>query len=442
MIIHKMLTERDLVYRPRLRHRNSPRLPAQRIDAPNLTANVPPVSDAAPHPSPTGWPAGLVALVPVYNHARTVGDVVRELRSVGAHVIVVDDGSQDGSGQAAADAGAEVLTHAHNQGKGAALRTGFAHAASKGYRQVLSVDADGQHPLSASLLLVHAAHDHTTIYVGCRQMDDAPAVSRFGRWWSNVWSWIACNVWVGDSQSGLRIYPLPFVNQLPHSANRYSYEVEVLVRGVWAGLLVEPISVPVIYQPDRVSHFHKLRDTWRTACLFSRLVTRRLWPKKHTVLVERKKLSVKEKIHALIASGLAPGPAGAACALGAAIGVAPIPGLQFAAAVFFAWRLKFNMPLVLLTSNLSFGPLLFVWGAICSALGAWMRTGKSFIDNYHAIFAEFQSKGTSVSGINELMFTFIGDWFLGSLIVIPVVAGIMGALGFTVFYLARRGMAA
>lgn len=404
-------------------------MPPQSLEPSAQAETAPPrgTTESAP------WPVGMVAVVPVYNHAATVGAVVRGLKDLGAHVLVVDDGSGDGSGDAARAAGAEVLVHPLNQGKGVALRTAFTHAAAAGYVQALTVDADGQHPIAEAGRLARAAGDLTTIYVGERRMERAPFVSRFGRWWSNIWSWIACGTWVGDSQSGLRVYPLPATSELAGSARRYSYEVEVLVRGVWAGLLVQPVGVAVEYPADRVSHFHKLKDNWRTACTFTRLVARRLWPKRHRILVQRMKPTFKERLHAILTSGLQPWPAACACALGAAIGVAPIPGLQFAMAAFLSWRLGLNIPLVMLCSNLSFGPLLFVWGAICSSLGVWLRTGAPLWDSYHAIFAEFQAKGTTVSGINQLMWTFIGDWFLGSLIVVPVIAVVFGALGYGVF---------
>ncbi len=380
----------------------------------------------------------MVAVVPVFNHAATVAAVVSGLRELGAHVLVVDDGSQDGSGEAAGQAGGEVLVHARNQGKGVALRTAFAHAAAAGYRQALTCDADGQHPIAEAARLATAASDLTTLYIGERRMDAAPASSRFGRWWSNIWSWIACGTWMGDSQSGLRVYPLPATCALAGNARRYSYEVEVLVRGVWSGLLVQPISVAVRYPADRISHFHKVKDNWRTACTFTRLVTRRLWPRPHRILVARPKPRLRERLRAILTSGLEPWPAAAACALGAAIGVAPIPGLQFAMAAFLSWRLGLNIPLVMLCSNLSFGPLLFVWGAVASSLGVWLRTGAPLWESYHAIFAEFQAKGTSVSGINQLMLTFLGDWALGSLIVVPVIALLFGALGYGVFRMVGR----
>ena len=405
------------------------------LDPPGVTARVLRVMT---EPTYGSWPARMVAVVPVFNHAATVGAVVAGLKALGARVLVVDDGSSDGSGDAARAAGGEVLLHAVNQGKGVALRTAFTHAAAAGYRQALTCDADGQHPIAEAARLADAAKDLTTIYVGERRMGHAPFLSRFGRWWSNIWSWIACGAWVGDSQSGLRVYPLPATSSLAGNARRYSYEVEVLVRGVWAGLLVQPLSVAVEYPPDRVSHFHKLKDNWRTALTFTRLVTRRLWPKRHHILVERPKFTLKQRMHAVLTSGLEPWPAGFACALGAAIGVAPIPGLQFASAAFLSWLLRLNIPLVMMCSNLSFGPLLFVWGAISSSLGVWMRTGAPVWESYHAIFAEFQAKGTTFDGINQLMWTFLGDWVLGSLIVVPVIALLFGAIGYGVFRVVGR----
>ncbi len=407
-----------------------PHQPAEKIDGHAI---------AVPVQKSGSWPSDqMIAVVPVFNHVATVGAVVSGLRALGAHVLVVDDGSSDGSGDAARAAGGEVITHSVNQGKGVALRKAFAHATEAGYRQALTCDADGQHPIPEAARLAAIANDDTTIYIGERQMAHAPASSRIGRWWSNIWCWIACGVWVGDSQSGLRVYPLPATGELAGNARRYSYEVEVLVRGVWAGLLVHPIPVAVEYPPDRISHFHKLKDNWRTACTFARLVTRRLWPQRHRILVARPTLTLRQRLRAILTSGLEPWSAGAACALGAAIGVAPIPGLQFGMAAFLSWRLRLNIPLVMLCSNLSFGPLLFVWGAISSSLGVWLRTGAPLWESYHTIFAEFQAKGTSISGINQLMMTFIGDWFLGSVIVVPVVAIIAGAMGYFIFRTVRR----
>jgi uncharacterized protein (DUF2062 family) len=272
-------------------------------------------------------------------------------------------------------------------------------------------------------------------------MADAPLVSRCGRWWSNLWTWIACGAWPGDSQSGLRIYPLPLTKALRVKAGRFAFEVEVLVRAVWAGLAVHPVPVAVLYPADRVSHFHKWYDNWRTVWTFTRLVTRRCQPWPQRKLVKRPRPRLRD----LLLGGLEPWPAAQACALGSAIGVAPLPGLQFVLAAFLSWWLRLNIPLVMFMSNLSFGPLLFVWGALQSALGNWMRTGASPLDTYHWLFAEFSARVGSVAGFSdrflillELMRTFLLDWLLGSLVVVPLVAVLAGGLGYAIAALAAR----
>lgn len=221
--------------------------------------------------SPEPWPADLVVLVPVYNHAATVGAVVAAARALGAAVLVVDDGSTDGSGEVVA--GAIVVRLERNRGKGAALARGLAEAASRGYARALACDADGQHPPEAVALLAGtAAADPAALWLGVRRMGHAPLASRIGRWWTNVGTWLACGLWPRDNQTGLRIYPLPAMDRLAVRAGRYSYEVESTVRAVWAGIAVRTCEVPVLYPVDRVSHFRGWRDSLRAFATFARLV--------------------------------------------------------------------------------------------------------------------------------------------------------------------------
>jgi glycosyltransferase involved in cell wall biosynthesis len=229
------------------------------------------------------WPPGMAVLVPVYNHAATVGQVVREAMALGAPVLVVDDGSTDGSGQAAAEAGGEVITLPVNQGKAAALRSGMAEAQRRGFRQILTADADGQHPTVEIRNLAQRAKDEpAAIHIGARDMRSAPFISRLGRFLSNSWSLLACGAWLGDSQSGLRVYPLPATTALDAPADRYAYEIEVLVRAAWARIPVRTLRVAVIYPEDRVSHFGKFRDNIRGGLVLCRLCWYRLCPWKGT----------------------------------------------------------------------------------------------------------------------------------------------------------------
>jgi uncharacterized protein (DUF2062 family) len=370
----------------------------------------------------------MLSMVPVYNHASTVAAVVGQLRALGATVLVIDDGSADGSGEAAAAAGAEVVRLPLNRGKGAALRRGFELAAARGYTRVLTCDADLQHPPAAvrALCAQVAGADPHAILVGSREMSAAPAASRFGRRWSDLWTWIACGAWPGDSQSGLRSYPLPDSALLPVTAERYAFEVEVLVRAVWAGMSIVPVSVPVAYPPGRISHFRAFADNRRTAAAFARLVMRRLLPLPHRQQVVRSRPTLR----ALLLGGLQPLPAAAAAALGAGCAVAPVPGLQSLLTAFIAWRLGLNLPLALLMSNLSFGPLLPMWAALAASIGMWLRLGEPPWHSWPALSAELMAHHQTMAALLALGQRFFLDWLLGSLVVVPVVMATAGLIAY------------
>ena len=378
------------------------------------------------------WPSGIVALVPVYNHHQAVGVVVAQLRAVGASVLVIDDGSTDGSHAVAEQAGGTVHRLHRNCGKGEALRTGLALASSLGYQHAVSVDADGQHPTAAALRLACAAGSPTTILVGCRDMQLAPRVSRFGRWWSNLWVWLCCGAWVGDSQSGLRAYPLPNATRLAVRAGHYAWEVEVLVRAVWAGLSVEHLPVPVIYPPDRVSHFHAARDNLRTAWAFFRLSLRRFWP-----WHERLAMGTPRRWRQILGGNLAPAKTAQACALGAALGIAPLPGMQMMLCIALAWRWRLNIPLTVLISNHTFGPMLALWYAVATALGLRLITREPLRTAFQHIHGEL----LHAHGWHDILVPLrscLAAWLLGSVVLMAVVAPLAGLVGYLVARRAQR----
>ena len=222
------------------------------------------------------WPADMVVLIPVYNHGNTVAQVVCEAQALGATVVVVDDGCTDHSAEEARAAGATVLVHQTNQGKAAGLLTGMRWAQEHGYSRVFTIDADGQHPSDEIPTLLAASEKAPeAVIIGRRDMSVAPRANRFGRWMSNAGVWCCSGKKVGDSQSGMRIYPLPLSLQLPVSAHGYTFEVEILVRAAWAGTPIIPVDVRVIYPDDRITHFHRLRDNSLFTRVFIRLFVRR-----------------------------------------------------------------------------------------------------------------------------------------------------------------------
>ena len=228
-------------------------------------------------------PLRYVIVIPAYNHGTQVRRVVEKTLQLGLPVIVVDDGSTDSTPQVLASlSNITVIRHQENQGKGASLLTGFV-AALRLADWVITIDADGQHNPEDILPLIQAVPEgQRSLVIGKRTKmghGNVPWTSRWGRRFANFWVWASCGRWFSDSQSGLRVYPLPETLHLGTKARRYQFEVEVLVRAVWRGIPIVEVPVHALYGPvgERVSHFRPGLDFWRNTQTFTRLVAMRVF---------------------------------------------------------------------------------------------------------------------------------------------------------------------
>ena len=223
----------------------------------------------------------IAAVVPAYQASSTVLEVARglvqafeQLGPDNAGVIVVDDGSSDGTAERAESAGVTVLSHAENRGKGAALLTGFEAARARGAGAVVSVDADGQHPADQALIVARASAPRQALVLGVRDLKGAgaPRANRFSNRFSNVFLSFFSGRQLFDTQCGLRRYPLPETLNLRLASTGYELESEVILRAAALGWPIEQVPVEVFYPPEeqRVSHFHVVRDP-------ARIVKRVLW---------------------------------------------------------------------------------------------------------------------------------------------------------------------
>jgi glycosyltransferase involved in cell wall biosynthesis len=208
------------------------------------------------------------ALVPAYEAAASIAAVVRGTLAVLPAVVVVDDGSGDDTAARAAAAGAEVLRHPINQGKGAALVTGLRHLATAGIERALTLDADGQHlPDQIAVLLEASDAAPGAIVVGVRRKERfaIKRAARFGNWIADHLMRGIAGRPLPDTQSGFRVYPVAATLALGTRGTRYDFETEVLLRAARAGIAVQGVPVEVYYPPvaERVSHYRPWADTLR-----------------------------------------------------------------------------------------------------------------------------------------------------------------------------------
>ena len=207
------------------------------------------------------------ALVPAFRCAATVGSVVEGLRKTLPDVLVVDDGSGDGTAGAARAAGARVLVRTANGGKGRALRDGLADLLAGPSTHVAFVDADGQHdPVDLPALLA-AAHSGADFVIGTRLKDAADMPAK--NYWANTIGDKVLSRMTGlpveDGQSGYRVIAADLLRRLRLRAERYSIENEILIKAAPRVTCFASVPVRTIYGVR--SHYRPFRDTWITSWL-------------------------------------------------------------------------------------------------------------------------------------------------------------------------------
>ena len=221
-----------------------------------------------------------IVLIPAYRAARQVADVIADVIAsvpeAAGHVLVIDDGSDDETSRIAEAAGASVLRHGRNRGKGAALMTGLTEARRRGYRAALTVDADGQHPGDACAKVLHAPTGALVLGVRDLAGAGAPKKNRFSNGISNFFLSRFAGIPLADTQCGLRRYPVDETLALMPQETGYAFEAEIVLLAAAAGLAIEQVDIRVIYPPEneRVTHFDAVKDPARIILAVLRTVRR------------------------------------------------------------------------------------------------------------------------------------------------------------------------
>ena len=216
----------------------------------------------------------LVAIIPALNAEKTLPRVVEQTRAYLEPVLVIDDGSRDRTGDVARAAGATVLRHDVNRGKGGALKTGFAWALENGYDGVITLDADGQHlPSEIPKFIRERESGGADLIIGGRahlfgqMLPRRRTANRF-----SAWCIAKCSgVRITDSQSGFRYYSRKLISGMKLRTDGFDMESEVLVRAGRRGFRIVTIPIDLGFVDGvSTSHYKPLMDTMRIAWTVTR----------------------------------------------------------------------------------------------------------------------------------------------------------------------------
>ena len=212
-------------------------------------------------------------IIPAYREEKHVGDIVRRTRQQLDHVLVVDDGSSDKTAQRARDAGAEVIVHNQNRGKGEAIKTGLRHWVDRQFVHVIILDADGQHLPEEIDRFIEAAASAVgpSFFLGNRMknLTGMPFVRRIvNRYMSNQISRV-CGQKIPDTQCGFRMLDRQLIPELLGGMERFDYETEMLIIASRQGYRIESVPITTVYS-DEVSNIRPVSDTLRFLKLMRR----------------------------------------------------------------------------------------------------------------------------------------------------------------------------
>ncbi len=215
-----------------------------------------------------------IVIIPAFNAARSLPVLIERIRTTYPHleVLVVDDGSTDGSGEIARRHGARVVEHADNRGKGAALASGFKYALVGGFDAAITLDADLQHDPDEIQTFLDFYDGAGVVLIGERVRDTTMPIERK---LSNSLSSFAASIFAGyqlrDAQSGFRMIPATAMKRVQPRSQNYDFEPEFLIRAARAGFAVRGVPIRTIYNGS-TSAIRPLLDTFRFLKMLARSV--------------------------------------------------------------------------------------------------------------------------------------------------------------------------
>ncbi|HTF29552.1 MAG TPA: DUF2062 domain-containing protein [Flavitalea sp.] len=319
-------------------------------------------------------------LIPTYNNAGTIAQLIHDVSKYTISILVVNDGSTDDTLSIIKTFPyVKVLSYEKNTGKGRALRQGFQFAVQSGFDYAISIDSDGQHfPKDLQAFINDLSVNGPAIIIGARNMDQAsvPGKSTRGNKISSFWFQVETGVKMPDTQSGFRLYPVHLLKEMKWITRKFEFEIEVLVRSSWKGIPIRSVPVTVYYAPKetRISHFRPFIDFTRITILNIFLVfITFLWikPRDFFRLIFQKKKLREVLRNQLFNPGQSDMLKSVSIAFGIFMGIIPIWGFQLVVAIFLAVIFKLNKALVIIAANISIPPMIPLIIFLSYKMGTW-----------------------------------------------------------------------
>lgn len=367
--------------------------------------------------------------MPTYNNQKTLSRVLDSILEYSANIIVVNDGSTDETSQILRNYSQLVQIHfPENCGKGKALREGFKEAIRLGYDYAITIDSDGQHFATDIPFFINQITNYfPVLLIGSRNMTQAgvPKKSSFGNKFSNFWFWFETGIRLEDTQSGFRMYPLGSIPK-KYFTNKFEFEIEIIVRSAWKGILVKNIPIQVLYDAsERVSHFRPFRDFTRISILNTVLVLISIiYIRPRNFFYKLKNKGIKDFFLENILSNKDSNiKKSFSIALGVFIGICPFWGFQTILVLSLATLFKLNKVVSFAFSNISFPPLIpfIVYGSL--KIGNYfIQSTKPLVFDRSISFSDIQAN------INQYL---VGSFILATLM--SILFGLSAYLLLTIF---------
>ncbi|SHL68450.1 DUF2062 domain-containing protein [Flavobacterium chilense] len=362
-------------------------------------------------------------IVPTYNNHKTLKKVLDSILDFTQNVIIVNDGSTDTTNEILKQySELTQIHHPKNLGKGRALRNGFRKAIEMNFEYAITIDSDGQHFASdIPNFIQEIQNEPNSLLIGSRNMtqENVPKKSSFGNKFSNFWFKFETGIVLEDTQSGFRSYPLRLIPKQFYT-NKFEFEIEVIVRSAWKGIVVKNIPIQILYDPaERVSHFRPFKDFTRISILNTVLVINALLYIKPRDFFRRAKKKGFKKffLEDILESSDSNFKKSAAIALGIFIGISPFWGFQTVLLFTFAALFRLNKVIAYLASNVSFPPFIpfVIYGSL--------KMGSFFVSNDAPLILD---SSVTLDDIQKNATQYI----VGSLILASVLALSVGLLSY------------